>query len=91
MSRVVWKYVLSPGENVISAPRGSRIVAVGPAMPGANGPAVWVEREKDADPTVTMRVAAIGTGHPVPSEALHIGSAWCGPFMWHVYELEVTA
>jgi hypothetical protein len=99
MSRVVWKYTLQPGTNVIPLPPGSALVNVGPSgyrVGGSDGfvyteaPAVWIERDRDRSAdyaTPALRLVAVGTGDDVPEEATHVGSAWCGPFMWHVYRL----
>ncbi len=87
-TRVIWKYELHPGENVIPVPPGSRIIAVSAAEPDpSDGPAIWIERDRFGSETWTIRVRAVGTGHDIPVDGVHIGSAWCGPFMWHVYEL----
>jgi len=87
-TRVVWKYELYPGKNVIPVPPGSRIAAVSSAEPDpSDGPAVWIERARFSSETRTIRLKAVGTGEDVPVDGTHIGSAWCGPFMWHVYEL----
>ena len=69
MSRVVWKYELVPGENVIRVPPDWRLVAVGPWEPGSEAPAVWIEREREAEPTDLLYLQAIGTGHDVPEHA----------------------
>ena len=87
MSRVVWKYKLLPGVNTFDVPDGSRFVAVAPWQPGDEGPAVWIERERLGESGPRLRLVAIGTGHDIPPGAAHLGSAWCGSFMWHVYEL----
>lgn len=90
MTRTVWKYELSPGQTAFAVPVGSRIVAVDRWTPESDGPAVWVERERDDGPDTQWTrflLWTIGTGHDVPDGAAHIGSAWCGPFMWHVYEV----
>lgn len=93
MSRVVWKYGLHPGVTAIPVPGGSRIVHVGPSgyqvVSYVEQPAVWIEREHDPEAAAdtVLRLVVVGTGHEVPADAAHVGSAWCGPFMWHVYEL----
>lgn len=87
MTRVVWKYELHPGGDVIWAPAGARIVHVGPFEPGSNAPAVWIERG-EPDAPGRWRLLVIATGGEVPDGAIHVGSAWCGPYMWHVYRLD---
>lgn len=101
MNRVVWKYPLQPGITDLRVPGGSRILHVGPSgyrVGGADGfryvdtPAVWIEHDRppssaQRDLVDHLRLVVIGTGHEVPEHAVPLGSAWCGPFMWHVYEL----
>lgn len=86
-TRVIWKYELHPGINEIPVPPGSRIVAAAPVEPGSDAPAVWIERLRFHAATGVIRVRVVGTGEAAPVDGAHIGSAWCGPFMWHVYEL----
>lgn len=86
MSRVVWKFPLQPGITAVEIGGFPRIVHVAPTVPGADGPAVWIEHDPSSD-RWQLRLAVVGTGHPVPVDAQHRGSAWCGEFMWHVYEL----
>ena len=87
MSRTVWKHALLPG-NDLAVHGWPDIVHVGPATPGEDAPAVWIEQDPASDEIVTIRVQVVGTGHPLPDgPSRHIGSAWCGAFMWHVYEL----
>jgi hypothetical protein len=86
-NHTVWKYKLVPGVNSIRVPLDSRIVAVGPWEPGSEAPAVWIERQREAEPDALIQVVAVGTGHDVPKPSAHLGSAWCGPYMWHVYRV----
>ncbi len=86
-TRVIWKYELHPGTNEILVPPRSRIVGVAAVEPGSDAPAVLIERARFWPATRTIRVRVVGTGESVPVKGAHIGSAWCGPFMWHAYEL----
>jgi hypothetical protein len=50
----------------------------------ANTPSVWVELEPDVGGRIS--VTFIGTGHPVPENAEHVGSCVTpAGLMWHVY------
>jgi hypothetical protein len=35
--------------------------------------------------TSTRTVLVFGTGHRIPDGWSHLGSAVCGPFVWHAY------
>lgn len=52
-------------------------------------PAVWIERPVDGGSPNTMATQEyriFGTGHPIDARGLeHVGSAICGPYVWHVY------
>lgn len=49
---------------------------------------VWAETPVDGDPfTVTRRFRVIGTGFDVPDSGTYIGTAFDGPYVWHLYEV----
>ncbi len=82
MSRVVFKYPLSPLAGPTEVPRG-RPVMVG----DQGGPTVWVEHSSESpDHSNPDHYYIFGTGHSIPDEGLeHVGSCFSGPFVWHVY------
>lgn len=45
---------------------------------------VWTE--EGMEPPYDRVVAVFGTGHTIPEDAKHLGSALMPPFVWHVYE-----
>lgn len=45
---------------------------------------IWA-RVYDQTPT-THRVRVFGTGHPMPADAMYVGTALIGPFAWHLME-----
>jgi len=85
MREYVYKYPLSPiaDEVRVGMPRGARILHVREQ----NGvPTLWAL----VDPMVANgeRVFAIrGTGHLVADGLEYLGSAHCGVFVWHVFEV----
>lgn len=88
MTRTVYKHGLAPGVNEFAVRGWPVFVHVGPIRPGSPQPAVWIEQDPASDEIVKVRVQAVGTGHLLPyGEHRFVGSAWCGDFMWHVYEL----
>ena len=46
---------------------------------------MWAEIDTLA-PTEVRRFCIVGTGHPIPDGAKHMGAAIQGPFVWHLYE-----
>jgi hypothetical protein len=80
--RTVWKFNLdTPGVNDLGVT--GRVVHVASQHDRLT---IWVEVEVRSGPT--LRVRAVGTGHPVPEGAEHRGSALLldGDFVLHVYE-----
>ena len=53
---------------------------------------LWVELEM-VTPEVLERRAfiIIGTGHAIPTKAVHCASCEAGPFIWHLYEVPEAA
>lgn len=47
---------------------------------------VWT-KENMRDGLSFRYVTVVGTGYPIPEGATHLGSAVCGSFVWHVFEL----
>lgn len=100
MTRTVWKYELvAQDEQAVVMPMGARLLHVagqkiekyegyGRGIVVAVVPTLWAE----ADPThspVERWIALVGTGNPTPlaAEAIYVGTALCGSFVWHVYDL----
>jgi hypothetical protein len=83
MPRVIHKYTLVPGQDTrLSLPADSDIIHV------ANQHGLltmWIDHDlslKSATRTFTL----VGTGHPITSDLIYMGTAHCDPFVWHVYE-----
>jgi hypothetical protein len=91
--RKVYKYLVpfSSTQRAVAQPRApmpgdSKIVAVG-MDPETGAPAIWAEVVTDGDYDGRTRTfAAFATGAPLPSGWAHRGTAFCGTFVWHVYE-----
>lgn len=87
--RTIWKHDLYVGVTLeqIWAP-GTKIVHVAP-VPGDNERVqFWVEHKPKMSGTgrrVKLRV--FGTGHEIPDGWTHIGTAICGPFVWHLFAM----
>jgi hypothetical protein len=85
--RTVHKFPFRDTSPITAPGRDPRVVHVGidpsgdPLMP-----CVWVEYDPDWwDTTITL--SFIGTGHPVPDNATHVGSvAIPAGLVWHVYQ-----
>lgn len=48
-------------------------------------PTIWIEYDP-YDAQNTDQYIIVGTGHHVPTDMEHVGSAVCGRFVWHVYK-----
>lgn len=78
---------LGDKDHEIRLPGPGRVVAVG--QQGGEVMA-WVEfREVDGHEGPPLRLRVFGTGDEipdVPDPYRHVGVAFTGPFVWHVYE-----
>ena len=89
MSRVVWKYPLVPdGPDwsttvIVPGPDFAKALCVG----GQDGGLlVWVEVTPGLG-VGPLRLLVRGTGHDFTGqERRYVGTAFVGPFVWHVYE-----
>lgn len=79
--RTVFKYKID--DFGIKVPGGSKVVLIG--RQGCDW-YVWLDHETTAQPE-TRIFTVVGTGHPIPDGATHVGSFQDPPFVWHVYEL----
>lgn len=53
-------------------------------------PCIWAEVDTDA-PLVERSFRVFGTGHAIPDGFAFVGTAFDGPFVWHVFEKLTTA
>lgn len=88
--RTVWKFVVpvDDREHEIVLPGPGKIVHVG--VQGGDV-VVWAEFRNIGghDGATTLRLRVFGTGHEivdVPDPYRHVGTAFVGPFVWHVYQ-----
>lgn len=83
----VWKYELEPSaQQVLTMPTGARVVHV-----RGEGRSIYLWAEVDSEaPATTRPFAIVGTGHEVPPEHVHLGTAFFATLelVFHVYEPE---
>ena len=90
--RTVWKFKVpfhhefASKREPVSFPMGAEIVAFG-MDPETGRPAVWAECYDQEERIQKRTLIACGTGHEVPPGANYRGTAFCGVYVWHVYEL----
>lgn len=48
---------------------------------------VWTWERGDTNALVKRKVQVFGTGHDVPADAVHVGSAHGSSLVWHVFEV----
>lgn len=90
MSHAVWKFSLQAGPQVIMMPKGARVLHV---HEQGNQPCVWALVDTEAANDV-RGFAVIGTGNNLDEKitsAIYHGSARCGAFVWHVFEVPPRA
>ena len=79
----------------IELPEGAEILQVGEGIPSVIGQpgclVFWAIVDTDA-PLELRHFCVYGTGHAVASrvgKSNHIGTATCGPYVWHVFEVDL--
>jgi hypothetical protein len=48
---------------------------------------IWMEVDLERTTPVEYEFAVIGTGWEVPEDAQYYGTAFEGPFVWHLYQV----
>jgi len=82
--RTIWKTsVRLAGENTIEMPVGAKVIMVAKRD---MVPTIWFEVETE-NPMEDRHFHVVGTGHPIPEQARHVGSWISTPFVWHLYEV----
>lgn len=95
--RTIWKFELDITDvQRVSLPVGAELLHVGsqrmevqePMRVGVWDALVMWASVDPARPKVDRLIGVVGTGNPAPEpdEAIYVGSAQCGPFVWHVYD-----
>lgn len=73
------------GYFVVEMPRGAKVLHVHSQEPDQVAPFLWALVDANA-PKEPRAFAIHGTGHPHNADpAEYLGSAHCGPFVWHVF------
>jgi hypothetical protein len=89
--RTVWKFEI-PFSHQAEAPHSAirvppHAIPVLVGIDASNGkPAIWIEVDTTLEPT-SRRFVVYGTGAELPDMAIHRGSFFSKPYVWHVYEV----
>ena len=78
----IYKYRLISNVTLMPLPEGATVVHVGNQD---NHVTIWVR----LDPNQRLEERTfmfVGTGQPFPEDAIYLGTAHVGPFVWHVLE-----
>lgn len=71
------------GMNVVQLPKHAAILC---AHEQDGIPTIWYKCDTE-QPLVEHKLYVAGTGHELPPSLLHIGTCFCGPLVWHVFEV----
>ena len=88
---IIYKYPFT-GTNELVIPHYRSSVVLVSYNPQKNSdvglPVLWVEHTAPPKPTdSTRRFLFFGTGDTFDeTDLIHVGSAVCGPYVWHVYK-----
>ena len=85
MSRAIYKYEIPIDDqwHEFTMPLQARVVHIGAQQ--ADAVCAWAEVATGGDEIVKRSFRIFGTGHPIPSGAVHQGSVISGAFVWHAY------
>lgn len=82
--RTIHKYYMHPGvDDKLHLTEGWKFLHFAYQ---ASDVAAWFELETN-NPTIIVDLRIIGTGHEVPENAIHLGTAVGSVFVWHLYQL----
>jgi len=84
MIKTIFKYKFANGDDTMQVD-GNKVVLVTQQDPDDTYPTVWIEHGENKE---NFELAVYGTGHAIPPNYEHVGSAVCGTFVWHVYRME---
>ena len=85
----VYKYPLAlrDGKQTIAMPSGARVLTVADQR---GEPTLWAQVDTDSQ-VCSRAFVVVGTGHPISTRygdsLIYVGTAFCGGFVWHVYEV----
>lgn len=85
--KTIYKYELEVRDGVQIRAISRTGIVRRVAMQGAKL-CIWVEVDPDF-PTVDRGFVVVGTGHHVDGCPVYCGSCDQGPFVWHVFEVEL--
>jgi len=82
--KTIWKYSLEVGSNTIRMHDDAEVLCV---REQDGKPCIWVLVDDD-NGIVDRSFLVVGTGQEfnVLDREDYLGTAFCGPFVWHVFE-----
>lgn len=90
MAKKIFKYELPTFNDTLDFPADSRLMRVGANPANQSLPCLWVEVDDELPATEKHVFKVYGTGQVIhePEEERHyVGTAICGAFVWHVFEV----
>ena len=81
--RTIWKFTIAlTDEPSVQMPEGAEVIH----FDNQDGtPTIWAVVDPDA-PLEVRHFSLRGTGHRMNGAGRHIGTAFQGPFVWHLFE-----
>ena len=84
--RTIWKYEFNDsGFREVDLGRNYKVILIA-SQHGSPFPTIWIEHNPEEEERSSVAFQIIGTGHVIPDDYEHIGSAICGAFVWHIYK-----
>lgn len=84
MKQTIYKYaILDFKDSIIKMPKSSKILH----FDNRGGMHIWAQVDLDDKETVVRKFIIYGTGMLLPDNpGVYVGTAFDGPFVWHLYE-----
>lgn len=80
--RVIYKFPLQVGENLVEIPKGYAVKYFGSQETNLF---IWATLDPEGR-KISARFVVLGTGQPIPDGVYHVASTQVGPFVWHLFE-----
>lgn len=88
MSRVIHKLTLTEKSNTIKVSIDAFKVLTVHEQKGL--PTIWYETVEKPMIPVEVKFVTVPTGGDVPENSVYVGTTFCAPDVWHIYQVPIT-
>lgn len=88
MSRVIHKLTLTEMSHTIKVSIDAFKVLTVHEQKGM--PTIWYETVEKPMIPVEVKFVTVATGGDVPENSVYVGTTFCVPYVWHIYQVPIT-